>query len=108
MEKFDTREWVGTLEQAVDNKLKKWRKEQKIENGEAIQMRWQFEQSHIILDVFWEDHKETIHFQYLSPRSSYRFEWNGLTEKTFNKVMDRVGNLAQITMYPPIDYESDT
>ncbi len=23
-------------------------------------------------------------------------------------VMDRVGNLAQITMYPPIDYESDT
>ncbi len=101
------KEWVATLEEAVDLKLKKWKKENKIENGEAIQMRWQFEQSHIVVDIFWEDHKETIHFQYISPRASHRFEWHGLNEKSFNKVMDRVGNLAQITMYPPVDPELD-
>lgn len=95
--------WVSSLEEIVDNKLKKWKKDPKIENGEAIQLRWQFEQSHIMMDIFWEDHQETVHFQFLSPRTSHRFEWHGLTAKTLNKVMDRVGNLAQITMYPPID-----
>ncbi len=102
------RDWIASLEEACDAKLKKWKKEGKIENGEAIQMRWQFEQSHIILDIFWEDRKETIHFQYISPRASHRFEWHGLNERSFNKVMDRVGNLAQVTMYPPVDPELDT
>ncbi len=108
MDKFDMREWIASLEEMADNKLKKWRKESKIENGEAIQLRWQFEQSHIILDVFWEDKKETVHFQYHSPRASHRFEWPGLTDVTFNKVQDKIGNLAMITMHPPLDPELDT
>lgn len=107
MKKYDIREWIALLEAAVDKKLEKWKKEQKIENGEAVQLRWQFEQSHIMIDVFGDDNKEAIHFQYSSPRVSHRFEWDGLTDKTFNRVMDRVGNLAQITMHPVIDPEPD-
>src|ERR1041384_2543610 len=101
------RNWVASLEEVVDRQLVKWIKGPRIENGEAVQMKWQFEQTHIIVDIFWEDYKETIHFQYLNPRSSHRHEWHGLNSNTFNRVMDRVGNLAQITMYPPIDSELD-
>lgn len=103
MNKFNTQEWVGTLEVAIDKKLKKWMRGHKIQNGEAIHLNWQFEQSHILLYIFWEDHKESVHFQCSGPRANYRFEWTGLSDKTFNKVIDRVGNLAQIIMHPPID-----
>lgn len=102
------RDWVASLENAADKKLVKWKKDPKIENGESIHLRWQFLQSHIIIYVFWEDNKEGIHFQFIGPRACPRYEWHGLTDNTFNKVMDRVGNLAQITMYPPIDPELDT
>lgn len=97
------RDWVATLELAVDNKLKKWKKDPKIENGEAIQLRWQFEQTHFVINIFWEDQKEAIHLDYFNPRVSHRYAWHGLILRTFTKVMDRVGNLAQITMCPPID-----
>lgn len=103
MDKINMREWVASLEEMADNKLKKWKKEYKIENGEAVQLCWQFEQTRIILDIFWEDDKETIHFQYNNPRSSNRYVWHGLDDKTFNKIQDKIGNLAQITMHPPID-----
>jgi hypothetical protein len=104
LDKLGMREWVAALEQIVDVKLKKWKKESRMENGEAVQMEWQFELTHIIINVFWEDHKEAVHFEFNNPRSSLRFEWNGLTDRTLNKVIDRVGNLAQSTMYPPEDY----
>jgi len=100
MNKHGAREWVSTLEKIIDTKLRKWTKGNKIENGEAVQLRWQFEQTHIILDVFWEDHKEALHLAYLNPRSSHRFEWHGLSDNSLNKVMDRIGNMAQVTMYP--------
>lgn len=105
MNKQDMRDWVASLEEFIDHKLKKWRKEQKIENGEAIQLRWQFEQTHIILDIFWEDDKETVSFRFLSPRVSHQFAWHGLNDKTLNRVLDRAGNLAQIVMHPVIDPE---
>lgn len=98
------REWVAALEGIVDNKLTKWKKESRIENGEAVQVEWQFNQTHILLDIFWEDTKETVRMKYVSPRVDQTFNWHGLSDKTFNKIMDRVGNLAQITMYPLEDY----
>jgi hypothetical protein len=105
VDKFSMRDWVSSLEAMVDNKLKKWKKEFKIENGEAIQLRWQFEQTHIVLNVFWEDKKETVNLQYSSPRINHNFQWHGLTNKTFNKVQDRIGNLSMATMHPAIDPE---
>ncbi len=102
MNKLDMRQWVLALEIAVDNKLKKWKKESRIENGEVTQVEWQFEQTHLILDIFWHDHEETVVLQYFAPRAKHDFTWHGLNDKTYDKVMDRVGNLAQITMHPPI------
>jgi len=104
MEKLEMREWMSALEEVIDNKLKKWEKG-RIENGECVQVRWQFEQCHIILDVFWEDSHEHVQFQFHGPRSKHHFVWDGLTDRTFNKVVDRVGNLAMLAMYPPIDPE---
>lgn len=103
MEKHEMREWVASLEEVIDNKLKKWKRESRIENGEAVQVEWQYEQTHILLDIFWQDGSESVHLHYFSPRAYHNFLWHGLIDRTFNKVMDRVGNLAQITMYPPLD-----
>ncbi len=100
MEKHEMREWVASLEEVIDNKLKLWKKESRIENGECVQVEWQFEQTHVIMDIFWDDHKEFINLMYLAPRAKHSYMWHGLTDKTFNKVMDRIGNLAQMTMYP--------
>lgn len=97
------REWVAALEEIVDHKLSKWKKENKIENGECVQLRWQFEQHHIQLDIFWQDAKETVVLKCFGPRAGHDFLWHGLNNSTFNKVMDRVGNLAQMVMHPAID-----
>jgi hypothetical protein len=105
MEKIDMRNWVSSLESVIDNKLRKWRKENKIENGEVVQLRWQFEQSHIHLDIFWHDKAEIAHLQFFSPRTDHSFRWHDLNDVTFNRIMDRVGNLAQITMHPPVGFD---
>lgn len=105
MNKIDMREWVISLEFMLDSKLKKWRKYDKWEDGEMVQLRWQFEQTHIHIDVFWEDLKETVRLKYLAPRGDHDFMWHGLTDKTVNKIQDRVGNLAMTTMHPVIDPE---
>lgn len=99
------RDWVASLEEVVDNKLKKWLKFPKHENGDAVQLRWQFEQTHFHMDIFWEDHKELIVLQYVSPRVDHAFRWHGLNDATFNKIVDRVGNLAVAAMYPMKDPE---
>ncbi len=104
MDKLNMRDWIISLEAVIDNKLKLWKKESRIENGEVVQVEWQFEQTHIILDIFWHDGEESVNLQYLGPRAKHHFTWHGLNDKTFNKIMDRVGNLAQITMHPPLDY----
>lgn len=103
MDKIGMREWVSALEGMIDNKLRKWKKENKIENGEAVQLRWTWEQTHIHLDVFWEDNKESVNLDYLSPRVKQAYRWHGLNNISFNRTMDRVGNLAMITLHPPID-----
>jgi hypothetical protein len=107
MDKFDMRDWVSSVERAVDQKLSKWKKQNPIENGEAVQLRWQWEQTHFQLDIFWENGRETVNLMYSSPRVSHTFHWHGLDDKTFNKIMDRIGNLAQVTMHPPIDFMDD-
>lgn len=97
------REWVIPLELMLDNKLKKWKKYDRLENGENVQLRWQYEQTHIHLDVFWQDDAEMIRLKYISPRRGYDFMWHGLSDRTFNKIQDRVGNLALLVVSPPID-----
>lgn len=103
MQKINMREWVALLEEMIDNKLKKWRKIPKVENGEAIQLAWQWEQTRMGMNIFWEDHQEQVVFFYMSPRADHFYRWSSLDTKTFNKVMDRIGNLAQMTMYPISD-----
>lgn len=103
MDKIGMREWVASLEEVIDHKLQKWRKIPKVENGESVQLAWQWDQTRVTLNIFWEDQKETVNLQYTSPRVGHTYHWHGLADKTFNRVMDRVGNLAQITMHPPID-----
>lgn len=103
MTKIEMREWVASLEEMIDNKLKKWRKTPKVENGESVQLRWTWEQTHIQLNIFWENHQEAVHMMYLGPRMTHSYHWNGLNDKTFNMVTDRVGNLSVIAMHPIID-----
>lgn len=103
MDKYKMREWTAALEEVLDKKLKKWKKHGKMENGEAISMTYQYEQTYVNITIFWEDHKEVVKLQYLSPRADHFFHWNGLNDKSLNLIMDRVGNLAQMTMHPIID-----
>ena len=103
MDKIDMREWVASLEEVIDNKLQKWKKTVRIENGEAVQVRWQYEQTHFHIDIFWHDEEEMVHLQFMSPRTNHSYKWSGLNNNTFNKIMDRVGNLAQVAMHPVID-----
>lgn len=94
------RVYVSELEAYVDKSLKKWRKGSHIENGEVVQMEWQFEQTHIILDVFWHDGDEGVNVHCITPRGIHKYEFSGLTPDTIDRVMDRVGNFAQVSMYP--------
>lgn len=103
MDKYSMRDWVSMLESTLDQKLKKWKKENRNENGEVVQLWWTFEQTHIKIDIFWNNNNESVRLHYLSPRGNHDFLWHGLTEKTFDRVNDRIGNLAQVTMYPPIE-----
>lgn len=100
MEKFSFKEWATVLGAAIDKKLAKWLKGPRIENGEAFHFGWQFEQTHMFLDIFWEDGKEAVHFTYVGPRATQRFEWHKLDKNVINRIMDKVGNLAQVTMHP--------
>lgn len=103
MHKVDMREWVASLEEIVDNKLKKWRKVPKVENGVSVQLAWQWEQTRMSMNIFWHDKKELVTFSYASPPVDHDYRWFGLDDITFNNVMDRVGNLAQVAMYSPHD-----
>lgn len=102
MTKIEMREWVASVEGAIDVRLKPWKKESRIENGEAVQIGWQFEQTHILMDIFWQDGKESVIMRYMAPHANHQFFFHGLNNETVNRIMDRVGNLAQITMHPPI------
>ena len=105
MQRIDMKEWLVDLETMVDTKLKKWDKHRRWENGESVHFLWQWEQTLIKMDVFWEDGKETVRLKFMSPRGDHDFMWHGLDAKTFNNIQDRVGNLSMTTMHPPIDPE---
>jgi hypothetical protein len=64
-----------------------------------VHLSWQFEQTLMIVDIFWEDGDEGVNLQVLHPRHRHQFEWSGLTPETIDHVCDRVGNLAQVIMY---------
>jgi hypothetical protein len=92
------REYLAELETVVDRMLKRWKKETRIENGKAVHLEWQFEQSHIIINVFWQEN-EHIYVICLNPHMTPRQrDWMGLTKKTEKQVMDLIGNFAQIVM----------
>lgn len=98
MEKLAMRVYLADLETRIDVALQKWKKHDPIQNGEVAQIEWQFEQSRILLDVFWHDDNEHVNLQCISPRMHWKHEWQGLTKGTAAYVMDRVGNFAQIIM----------
>ena len=100
MEKFAMREFLADLETRIDLALKKWKKTSRIENGCVVQIEWQFEQAHIILDIFWLDGDESIELECKYPRHHSENKWRGLTQDTMRKVQDRVGNFAQIVQDP--------
>ncbi len=103
MTKLEMREYLAELETLLDRMLKKWKKESRIENGKAVQVAWQFEQSHIIMDVFWRDNEEKINLFCLNPHRPIREgRWAGLTKETGKKVIDMVGNFAQIVLSEPM------
>lgn len=108
MDKVAMRIWVSSLEAMLDSKLKKWDKHRKWENGEAVHLLYQWEQTLLKLDVFWEDGKETLRLKFISPRTDHYFMWHGLTEHTFNMIQDRVGNLAMTAMHPIVDPEVES
>lgn len=97
------RDWVASLEGVIDGKLNKWHKIPKMENGEAVQIGWKWNQTLLSINIFWEQNKETVVLSYTSPRIDHDYRWHGLTDTTLSKITDRVGNLAQVTMHPPID-----
>lgn len=99
MDKIAMREWVASLEGVIDNKLRKWLKHNKLENGEVVELWWQFELTHILLYIFWHDGNELVKFRYVSPRIEHEHQWSGLDDATFNNVQDRAGNYAQMAMY---------
>lgn len=103
MDKTGMRDWIMSLEGMVDQKLIRWDKQRKWENGEVTHLMWQWEATLIKLDIFWEDKKEAIRLKYISPREDHDFMYDGLNDKTFNKVQDRVGNLSMSAMHPPIN-----
>jgi len=96
MTKLEMREYVAELETRIDLRLKKWKKESRIENGEAVQVEWQYEQSHIILDFFWHDGEERMNLYCISPRNQRRGGWDNISKKTETAIMDIIGNFAQI------------
>jgi hypothetical protein len=91
------REYIAALETHIDLMLKKWKKESKIENGRVVQFEWQFEQSHIILDLFWHDGEEHIDIICHNPHHRLRTGTWLLSDPHIEKgIMDKIGNFAQI------------
>jgi hypothetical protein len=104
MNEYDGKEFADKIEYAIDNKLKKWKKYNSIVDKKSTQMEWQFEQTRFALHIFPNDEEEMVILQFFNPIHCARWTWSGLNDKTINKIIDRMGNLAQTTMYPPRDY----
>lgn len=103
MDKYGMRQWTADLEGIIDNKLKKWQKIPMMQNGKAVQLTWHFGQSWIMLNIFWEDGEERVDLAFLSPPMDYDYSFPRLTDLTFNRVSERIGNLAMLALHPPIE-----
>ena len=90
------REYIASLETRVDTALKKWKKASRIENGEVVQIEWQFEQALVIIDVFWHDGDEHVLLECRTPRVHSTHEWKGLTDMTVSNVVDRINNFSAV------------
>lgn len=97
MDKFQMRDYLIDLETQIDSMLKKWKKD-KIENGKVVQLTYKFEIANIILDVFWTDGHERVKLECRCANRLTEDDWEGLTDKTFDNVLDRVGNFAMVFM----------
>ena len=98
MNKIAMREYLADLEARIDEKLKKWKKD-KIENGEVVHLTYQFESSHIMIDVFWHDEDEFIEVECKLAKSTHKdYEFDGLTPETIERVIDRIGNFSMVAM----------
>jgi hypothetical protein len=99
MTRLEMKEYTCELEACIDRSLKLWKKLTYVENGEVVQYSWQFEQTLMIVNVFWLDGDEGVNLHIIHPRHRHHYEWSGLTDSTIDRVLDRVGNTAQTIMY---------
>lgn len=90
------RNFIAQLENSIEKALKKWKMASRIEDGPVVQLEYQFEQAHIVIDIFWNDTEERINIECRDPRMTRKDQLKGLTPETIKVIMDRVGNFAQI------------
>lgn len=94
------RDYVSELEERIGKVLGKWKKTSRIENGRVVQLQWQFEVSHIFVDVFWHDPDERVEIECKCARLNWNNEYQGLTDSTAAKVLERITNFAKIAENP--------
>lgn len=90
------REFIGRLEDTIERSLKKWKQSSRIEDGPVVQIEYQFEQAHVVVDVFWRDSEERLNIECRDPRTTRKDQLKGLNSDTLRIVQDRLGNFAQI------------
>ncbi len=105
MTKIEMRDWVSSLEGMVDKNLQKWDKHKKWENGENVQLLYQWEQTLIKIDIFWDDKKEMVRLRYIGPRPNHDLWFSGLNNKTFREVQHYTAHWTMALFHPPIDPE---
>lgn len=67
MEKYAARDYVSEIEERLAITLRRWKALPKILNGRIIQLNYQFEQSHIIVNIWWQDGHEIIILYMIDP-----------------------------------------
>jgi hypothetical protein len=95
MEKLAARDYISELEGRVDVALKQWTKHRFYDNGNPTQRVWQWEKSHVLINIFWKDTDERVVIYCLHPDDDKRRELYGLSGETLAKMTDVVRNFAQ-------------
>lgn len=88
--------FIAELERQIEKALQKWKQASRMEDGSVVQIEYQFEQSHVELDIFWKDSDERLSIVCRTPHMTRKDNFKGLDAHTIKAVMDRVGNFAQI------------
>lgn len=97
MEKLAARDYVIELEERLAKTLRRWKQLPKILNGRIIQLNYQFEQSHIIVNVWWHDDAESVILYLIDPflLDSPREEIPKLTVETITQTIHVLAHFAQ-------------